>query len=233
MFKRKTEEVKDFEGTSNTYLTKSGMYEDVIIKALIYDEADNGGAVVNLFVENDGKAQMVYGDIRVYNKGGKDNAIGQSMLNELLVILDIEDLGEPVEAELPIGKAGGMKDCLVFESVEDLPISIKILNKYDTWKGNITEKSTVNKFYRQDDKATAAEIISMDAGGEDAVEAGTKFNKDLEYAENVKYDGGTSPQSIDAWIKAKRPKGTAGNATSSTTTAKPSFKKPKSKFGNK
>ena len=228
MFKKNTnrDEVKDFEGGSNDYLTKSGMYEDVIIKSLIYDEAENGGAVVNLFVEHNGVAQVVYGDIRVYNKDGKDNAIGQKQLNELMVILDV-DLGEPVEVELPIGKGGAMKTVAVFEEVVDEAITIKIMNKYGVWNGNITEKCTVAKFYRASDKATAAEILLAE-DEPDEVSFGTKYEKDVEFAENVKYDNDLTAEEVSAWIKAKRPKGTAGTSAKAKPT---SFKKPVKKFG--
>ena len=53
MFKtnRSKEEVKDYEGTGNSYLTQSDIYNDIILKRIIYDEAANGGAVINLYVE--------------------------------------------------------------------------------------------------------------------------------------------------------------------------------------
>jgi len=228
MFKRNknAEEVKDFEGGSNDYLTKSGIYEDVTIKTLIYDEAENGGAVVNLFVDNNGVEQVIYGDIRVKNKKGVTNKIGQSLLNELMVILDV-DLGEPVEAELPIGKNNAMKDVTVFEEVVDEEITIKITNKYNVWDGSIKEKSAISKFYRNSDKATAAEIVLAETKP-DEVEFGTKYEKDLEYAENTKYEDNLTEEEVTAWIKAKRPKGTAGASSKPTN-----FQKPKNKFGRK
>jgi len=228
MFKRNKSKdaVKDFDGGGNNdYLTKSGVYENVTLKALIYDEAANGGAVINMFVEHNGVAQVVYGDIRVANKGGVQNDIGVERLNELLVILDIESLDEPVEVELPIGKAKAMKTVDVFEEVEDVEIDIKILNKYSVWNNNIMEKSTIAKMYRAGDHATAAEIVLSE---DEEVEFGSKFEKDLEFADNVKYDDGLTEAEVTAWIKAKRPKGTAGGAASAS---KPSFRKPTKKFG--
>ncbi len=233
MFKRNTnrEEVKDFEGGNGKFLNKSGIYTDVTVKALIYDEAENGGAVVNLFVESQGEEQVIYGDIRVYNKGGKDNKIGQDRLNELLVVTDIEDLGDPVEVELPIGKKKAMKTVAVFENFEDQVADIRITNQYSVWNNNIQEKTVVSKFYRAGDHATAAEVLALEEGEE--VEAGAKFTKDQEFADNVKYLDGTDEHNIGLWIKAKRPKGTGGSINAGGATKKPSFAKPKKKFGSK
>ena len=231
MFKtnRNANEVKDFEGNGNTFLNKSGIYDDVIIKRVIYDEAANGGAVVNFFVSHKGEDQIIYGDLRVANKGGATNKIGTELFNELLVILELDGLEEPIEEELPIGKKKALKDVAVFEEIEDAEITIKILNKYSVWNNNIMEKTTIAKFYRNSDKATAAEIL-LEEENPGEVELGAKYAKDQEYAGNVKYEDGLTEEQVNAWIKAKRPKGTAG-ATGATTTKKPSFRKPAKKFG--
>jgi len=231
MFKRNTNsaDVKDFEGSGNKFLNKSGIYQDVTIKAAIYDEAENGGAVINFYVNHQGEDQVIYGDLRVANKGGAENKIGLETLNELLVVLDVDGLDEPVEAELPIGKKKAPKDVMVFEEVAEELVTLKITNKYSVWNNNIMEKTVITKFYRNEDKATAAEVL-LDADNPGEVELGTKFGKDQEYADNIKYEDGLTPEQVTAWIKAKRPKGTAG-AGASTAKSKPSFKKPTKKFG--
>jgi len=232
MFKKNAnkETVKDFEGGGNNdYLSQTGIYQDVTLKAVIFDEAANGGAVINFFVEHNGVDQIVYGDLRVYNKGGKDNKIGQEKINELLIILDVDDLGEPEEMDLPIGKKKAMKTVAVFPGIEDEEITVRLRNEYSTWNGNIQEKSAIQKFYRNSDKATAAEILSED----EDIQLGGKFEKDFEYdaetPDGNKYDEIT-PAQVSAWIKAKRPKGTA-SAGATSSASKPSFNKPKKKFG--
>ncbi len=227
MFKVNKAAVRDYEGSGNDYMTKSGIYTNVVLKRLIYDEAANGGAVINMFVSNNGIEQVIYGDLRVYNKGGVDNKIGQERLEELLVILGLDGLDDPVEEDLPIGKKKAMKTVAVYEEVEDVEIDIKILNKYSVWNNSITEKCTIAKTYRADDHATAAEIVLEETNPDDVV-LGTKFEKDLEYVDTIKYEDGLTAEEVTAWIKAKRPKGTAG---ASGTTKKPSFKKPVKKFG--
>ena len=230
MFKvnRNTDTVKDYEGGGNDYLSKSGIYKDVTIKAIIYDEAANGGAVVNFFVEHNGVEQTIYGQTRVYNIGGKDNAIGQETINELMIVLGLDALGDVEEADLPIGKGGAMKTVTIYPEGQDELVDIKITNEYDTYNNDIKEKTVITKFYRNSDKATAAEIVLEDENpGE--VELGSKYGKDLEYADNVKYKNGITPEQVTAWIAAKRPKGTAG--VSAGASKKPSFNKPKKKFG--
>ena len=230
MFKRNSsvDAVKDFEGSGGKFLNKSGMYNDVTIKALVYDEAENGGAVINFYINHQGEDQVVYGDLRVANKGGAENKIGHETLNELLVVLDVDGLDEPVEAELPIGKKKAPKDVMVFEEIAEELVTIKIMNKYSVWNNNIMEKTVISKFYRNDDKATAAEIV-LDAEKPGEVALGTKFGKDEEFAQNVKYEDGLTAEQVNAWLKAKKPKGTAGAGAAASS--KPSFKKPTKKFG--
>ena len=142
--------------------------------------------------------------------------------NELLVVLGLDGLEDPVEEDLPIGKKEAMKTVNVFEEVEDEEITIKIMNKYSVWNNSIMENNTVAKVYRNSDKATAAEIVN------ESDTVGAKYEKDLEYANSTKYDDGLTEADVTNWIKNKRPKNTAG---SSTATTKPNFKKPMKKFG--
>ena len=229
MFKRNTnaEEVKDYEGSGNKFLNKSGIYNDVTIKNVIYDEAENEGAVVNFYISHQGEDQVVYGDLRTANKGGVENKIGREMINELLVVVDVDGLDDPVEEELPIGKKKALKTVAVFQEIEDMEVTMRITNKYSVWNNNIMEKTVISKFYRNDDKATAAEILLHNIKP-DEVELGSKHEKDMAYADNVKYEDGLTEAEVTAWIRAKRPKGTAGGAASAS---KPSFQKPKKKFG--
>jgi hypothetical protein len=224
--KRSLEEVKDYEGGDNVYLNKSGIYTDVTIHRAIYDEATNGGAVVNFYVSHKGQKQTIYGNLRVANKGGVPNKIGLDKFNELLIILGLDGLEDPIEEDLPIGKKGAMKTVAVFEEIEDIDVDIKIVNEYSVWNNSIMEKSIITKFYRAGDHATAAEILlAEEEPGE--VELGANFEKAGEFADNVKYKDDLTEAEVTAWIKSKRPKGTAGGGTAAS---KPSFRKPK-KFG--
>jgi hypothetical protein len=230
MFKvnKSKEAVKDFESGNNDYLTKSGIYENVTIHRAIYDESENGGAVINSFISYNGVPQPLYGNLRIANKGGKPNQIGIDRFNELLIILGIDELGEPVEEDLPIGKKGAMKTVAVFEEIEDVEVDIKIMNRYKIWNNDIKEESNIVKFYRAGDHATAAEILLHEEEPDEVV-LGSKYEKALEFADNVKYEDGLTEAKVQEWIKAKRPKGTGGAA--GTPASKPNFKKPVKKFG--
>ena len=54
------------------------------------------------------------------------------------------------------------------------------MNKYSIWNNNIHgENYCISKFYRNDDKATAAEIL-LDGENPGEVELGSKYEKDIE-----------------------------------------------------
>jgi hypothetical protein len=209
---------EDFEGNSS-FINKSGMY-DVTIKNIVYNEnPETGSATADLFVDYNGQEQIIYGDIRIFNSGGKDNEIGQALINDLMVVADIEELGDLVEEDLPIGKDGAMKTVSVYDEVRDVDVTMKVVMTYGKYKGNYTEKKVVKKFYRMSDKASAAEIDRVDLEGEDESILGTNYNKWLEGSENNSYKDVTEAE-IEAWIKAKRPKGTAGSSSSKAAPAK-------------
>ena len=152
-------------------------------------------------------------------------SFGAIAFNKLLVVADIEDVEDPVEASLPIGKKGAEKDVSVLEDITDIDCKVRVQMEYGIYKGNITEKTIIKSFYRADG-ASAEEIVN-------GTEIGVQMVKDEPYLTNVTYKDNLTEADIAAWIKAKRPKGTAGAAGSSEEgeTKKPSFSKPK--FGKK
>jgi hypothetical protein len=206
---------EDYEG--NKFITGSGVY-DVTIKNLILNEnPDTGSATVDLFVDYNGQEQIIYGDIRVYNGNGADNAIGQAVINDLMVIADIEELGDLVEEDLPIGKEGAMETVSVYDEARDLDVTMKIVLTYDKYNSNYKEVKAVKKFYRQSDKASAAEIDAVELEGADESTLGANYAKWLDSGENISFKNGVTTYDIEKWIKAKRPKGSAGSSAKSKT----------------
>ena len=113
------ESVRDYSG-STKYINKSGMYE-LIIKSAIVDVSSGGSQVVNLWVENEGQAQMIYNAIRMTNKDGSPN-LGQALFNKLAVVCGAtegNEINEPVPMMLPIGKSGESKECMVLEDFNE------------------------------------------------------------------------------------------------------------------
>lgn len=213
----KTEEAVK-ENTGGKYLTNSGIY-DVHIIAPFVDVNDKGARTVNFFIEHAGQEQPLYGNLRLDNNDGSPN-FGADIFNKFLVVADVDEVEDPIEGELPIGKGGDMKDVAILDSLTDLDVKIRVQMEYSVYKDNIQEKKVIKNFYRAEDGASAEEIVKGD-------EPGTQLEKDMKYADNVTYKDGLDEDQVKAWIEAKRPKGTAGSTA--TATKKPSFGK--RKFG--
>lgn len=202
---KKKEDVEQSGG--GKYINGSGIYPVNVIAPFV--SSSNGGSeVVDFFVNHKDQEQVVYGNLRVTNNNGDSNKIGAKVFNQYMIIAGIEECADPVDAELPIGKKGADKAAAVLEDLADVDILMRIQMEYGAYNGNITEKTIIKGFYRADDMATAEEIVNETAPG-----AG--YEADQKYVNNITYNDGTTPEQIEAWIAAKRPKGTAGNAAAS------------------
>lgn len=222
-FKADKEQAAKQEG--GNYITASGIY-DVEIKHVIVDENEQGGIALNFNFDMNGQNQTLWGGMRLMNNNGTENFQAETF-NKLLVILDLEEIADPEEATLPIGKDGADKDVMVLPDIEDVALKMRVQMEYGKYNGNYTEKKVIKAFYREDG-ASADEIINE-------TEVGVKLAKDEAYASNITYKeskkgAGDAPtaEEIAEWIAAKRPKGTAGEGSTSSA---PAANKPK--FGNK
>ena len=220
-FKAKTdaESVKQ-DGGGSKYLSKSGIYDINIIAPFVV--TGNGEVTgVDFFIDHDGQKQPLYGNLKLTNKDGTEN-FGAKVFNQLIIVAGLDEVADPVEAELPMGKKGAMKDAAVLEDLADLDVKVRVQMEYSIYGGNISEKTIIKSFYRLDDNATAEEIVNES-------DFGVQFEKDGPYAENVTYKDGLDADQIATWIANKRPKGGAGASNASAPTKKPSFGK--KKFG--
>ena len=218
-FKTSTKKEDIKEGGESNYINKSGLY-DVTILAPIVDVNDKGAATINMFVEYNNQQQVIYGQLRLNNNDGSE-AFSAKIFNKLCIIANVEDVEDPIDTELPIGKDGTTKDVAVLEDFTDLDVKMWVQMEYGSYNGNITEKKVIKGFYRADG-ASAEEIVND-------TEIGVSLEKSSKYFDNVKYKDGITSEQVEEWITAGRPKNTAGTVT---TTTKPSFSK-KKKFGVK
>ena len=216
------EDVKQSGGSA--YVNRSGCYPVNIIAAFA-SSSKGGSTSVDLFVEHNGQKQVIYGNLRITNNDGSQNKIGAKVFNQLMIIADVEEVGEPTEGELPIGKNGKDVDVSVLEELCDVDVMMRIQMEYSAFNGNIQEKKVIRAFFRANDNASAEEIVN---GGE----VGEHFKGEEKYLDNVTYKDGLDEGAITAWIKDNRPKGTAnaGSGGGSSETKKPAFGKRKS-FG--
>lgn len=208
------------QGGGSNHINKSGMYP-VSILAPVVSVGAGGSVAVDMYVDHQGQKQTIYGNLRVTNNDGKPNEIGSKTFNQLLVIAGLEDVADPIEADLPIGKKESMKTVEILEDLCDVEAVMRVQMEYGVYNGSITEKKVIKGFYRAGDFASAEEIVNES-------EAGVQYEKDLAYASNVAYKDDLDEAAVNAWIAAKRPKGTASNAPTAEKT--PSFGKKRS-FG--
>lgn len=207
-FAKSSKKAADVKQSGGNYINGSGIYLINLIAPIV--SVSNGGSTsVDMFLEHSGQKQVLYGNLRVTNNDGTPNKIGSKIFNQLMIIAGVDDVADPIEAELPIGKKEAMKDCAVLEDLADIDILMRVQMEYGAWNGNITEKKVIKGFYRADDKATAEEIVN-----ESDVSMG--YEGDQKYVNNVTYKDDITPEQVTDWIAAKRPDGTAGDTAGST-----------------
>jgi len=195
----KEEDVK--QGGGSDYLNGSGVYPVTILGA-IANESKNGSITVDLFVDHNGQKQIVYGNLRITNNDGSTNEIGAKIFNQMLIIAGVSDVAEPTEGQLPIGKAGALKDVALLEEFTDVEIMLRIQLEYGRYNGSITEKKVIKGFYRAMDNATAEEIALEKTPGEG-------YERDTNYFDNITYKDGVTSDDVAAWIAGGRGKGSA------------------------
>ena len=209
--------VKD--GGNSKYIGKSGIYP-VTVLAPFVDDNGKGSLTVNFAVDYEGQTQAIYGNLRLTNNDGGENKIGSELFNKLCVIAGVDDVQDPIEGTLPIGKAGADKDVSVLEDFADLELMVRIQMEYGFYNGKTTEKTAIRAFYSATG-ASAAEIINE-------TPQGVQLEKDRAYENNITYKDGLDAESVATWIAGGRKDG--GSAP--TAAAKPSFAK-KPSFGKK
>lgn len=230
-FKKKTdaESTTEFTGGGDSkYISHSGMFPVNIIVPFV-NAGNEQATAIDLYVEYNEQKQVVYGNMSYTNKNGSDNKIGQDIFNKLVILSGVEEVSDPVEAELPIGKKEAMKDAAILEDLADIDVIMQVRMEYGVWANNITEKTVIKSFFRAEDNATIEEILAAEQGEE--IVFGTQYAQIAEGADFVTYNDGLTAERVQEWIKAKRPKGTGGGAAaaSGAATKKPSFGK--KKFG--
>jgi len=221
-FKVNTESAAKVEG--GNFINQSGIY-DVTIKAIIVDTNDKGARSLNFYIDNNGTEQVIYGGLRLDNNDGSAN-FQANTFNKLCVVAGLESIQDPVEATLPIGKAGAAKDVAVLPDFEEFDCKMRVqmeysINSMGANVGKIRESKHIKAFYRTDG-AEASEILNE-------TEPGIKLSKDLVYAENVTYKDDLTAEAIAAWIAGGRD--ASATPTAATATPKASFGK--REFGKK
>lgn len=216
------EHIKDYTGEGSKYINQSGMYE-VILKAVIADATANGSQFLNLWFEYQGQDQPIFQAIRITNNDGTAN-FGQDLFNKLCIVCGAtgeDEIPDPVSRNIPIGKGGEEKECMVLEIFDNIPVIMRIQMEYGMYDGKIQERKNIRNFFRLEDKATASEIVNN-------TDKGKQYAIELEkYADDVTYKDELTPEDIVEWKKNRK------SGTKEDTTKKPSGGFGGKRFGKK
>lgn len=212
-FAKASTKQEDVKQSGGNYINGSGIYPIHVIAPFV--SVSNGGSKsVDLFLEHSGQKQPLYGNLRITNNDDTSNKIGAKIFNQMMIIAGVDEVADPIEAELPMGKNGAMKDAAVLEDLSDIDILVRVQMEYGAHNGDITEKKIIKSFYRAEDKATAEEIVNE-------TDFGKGYENDQKYVNNVTYKDDVTEEQVTAWIAAQRPKGTAGDTGDSSGKEKP------------
>lgn len=214
-FKREDSEeiLKDTGGSGQIY--KSGIY-DVNILAAIVQTNDKGARVIDLYIEHNEKPQMLFNAIRLDNNNGEAN-LQRKLLHKLLYILDIEELGDPVVAELPIGKNKALKEVEILPELADKQVAVRIQIEHsrNPNNGEIKNNKVIRNFFSiEENYATADELKNKPKE-----EWGKQHKLELEkYSTEDAYNGVTPEEVAEAKNKENnKPSGGFGSKEPAST----------------
>lgn len=213
------EDVKD---SSGNYINTSGVYP-VTIKGAAVDTNDKGARSITLLIDYNGQVQPIFGAIKLDNNDGSPN-FEAAVFNKLCIVCGIEEVDEPTEATLPLGKGKADKDVMVLSEFEDVEVTLRIQMEYSLYNGEIKDKKRIRNVFRSVDNATADEIVNE-------APVGVQYEKELEYADKVTYKDDLTEEDISAWIASRSNKTEKKTTASKIASKAPAFGKPK--FGTK
>lgn len=190
------------------FIGESGIY-DVVIQTVEVRTNDKGARSLNFRVQYGDGYSTLYGLKLDMNNGGEH--FQRKEFNKLCIIAGLDTVSEPTkEARMWFdAKSRGdtMQELLVLTEFDDMPVKIKVKERYGRYNGKITKQLEIDNFYRASDNATASEIINK-------TEMGKQYEKDLKYAKDITLADGVTKEEVEA-LKA------GNNATPSTTPEQP------------
>ena len=203
------------EGGSN-YITKSGIYP-VNLKHAEAVTTANGAVQVNYFFDK----AMSYGN-NIIGVNGQPT-FGYNILEALTTVVGHDELSDAEPTTVTFKK--GSKELNCIPELNDVDLKAWIQFSYRMYKGEIQEGVSVRRFYRESDNAAGSEIIKDEVPG-------TRYAKDLEVADEIKYEDGVTPEAVAAWKKAQQGGGTpaAASAAPKATGGFPGASKPAAGF---
>jgi len=213
----KAEDVKDSGGSG--FINQSGFYP-VTLKNVMVNTNEKGARSIDFYLDCKGTLQAMYGAIKLDNNDGSPN-FQADLFNKLCIVCGVEEVSEPVEGSLPIGKEKAEKDVMILEDLDDKEVILRVQMEYSLYNGEVKEKKIIKNVFRSSDNATASEIVNE-------AEVGAQYEKEQKYKDNITYKNGLTPEDVEAYL-AGRGKGEKQSTTKMTTKPVTFGKK---KFGN-
>lgn len=205
---KSSEAVRD-SGLGAKFIGESGIY-DVVIQTVEVRTNDKGARSLNFRVQYGAGYSTLYG-LKLDMNNGEEH-YQRREFNKLCVIAGLDDISEPTkEARMwfdAASKGDTMQELMVLTEFDDMPVKIKVKERYGRYNGKITKQLEIDNFYRAKDNATASEIINDK-------EFGKQYEKDLKYANAIKYSDGLTEEEVKAW-KEKNNGQTASEPTKAT-----------------
>jgi len=164
---------------------------------------------VNFIIDYNGVPQTIYNVAWITGKDGK--VLEAKIIDKLAVLLDVDGWDDEATetVEFPVGPKGAMKEVEVLTAFPESTIQLEIQIRPSTYNGDIKENTVVRSIFRED----GASVAEIEAG----TTIGEQLAKNKAYLdENPVNFKEVSQEDYEAWVQAKRPKGTA-NSTSTTT----------------
>lgn len=176
------------------HINKSGIY-DVVLKHAEVAQTTNGATQINYFFDK----CMSYGNnILGINQ---QPTFGYKILEALAAVIGTDELSDPEMTTVTFKK--GAKELPCIPELNDVPVKVWLQFSYRMYKGEIQEDVSVRRFYRITDGASGSEVLSGEAVGE-------RLAKDTDFASEIKYEDGVTPEAVAAWMKAKSGGSTTG-----------------------
>lgn len=215
----------------SSYISKSGIY-DVTIKFASVAISKGGAESINFNLDYNGNDMTVYGPY-ITSKEGNTIEIGAKLINSLAVIAGMKnDQAFTTEEEEHVtGKDKKLQKFEVITNFSDLPVKIHLQEEYsrNPETAEIKKRMVIKGFYRSEDGADAAEVVSGNDIGKRLAVVTEKYANNVTYADSSKNAGDApTPEEVAAWKASKK-------ADSTAPAAKPTPKaviKPASKLFN-
>jgi len=196
------------EGSGN-FATTSGIF-DINIKGVEVASTKNGATQVNYITD---KFQS-YGNTVVDTQGNR--IFGMDILEALTAVIGEDGLSDPEPTKIKFKTQ--TKELMCLPELTDVDVKVWVQFGYELYKGEIKERVSVKRFYRQHDGASGSEVLAI-ADGENVV-PGTQLAKDEAYASEVKYSDGLTEDDVKAWKKEKSEGNSASKPAAATASPK-------------